>query len=229
MPRIARVVLVDLPHHVTQRGNNRQQVFFTDADYLAYLAWLKQYTEQYGLAVLAYCLMPNHVHLIVIPHTVIALSRAVGRTHLRYTQRHHLIHAGSGHLWQNRFFSCALDEEYLWTALRYVERNPERAGLVTQAWDYPWSSAAAHCGGKDTSGLLDLSAWAALCPPAAWRDQLAVPEDEEDVRLMRRQTQLGRPVGSDAFLARLEREAGLDCHPRPVGRPKKTVDGGGDE
>ena len=155
MPRVARIVVPSAPHHVTQRGNNHQDVFFVDGDHRVYLELLGERAERYGLAVLGYCLMTNHVHLVVVPSSEEALAKAIGRTHFAYTQYVNRLHGRSGHLWQNRFYSCMLDEPHLWSAMSYVERNPVRARIVRVAWRYRWSSAAAHVGGGDDSRLLD--------------------------------------------------------------------------
>ena len=130
MPRVARIVIPGVPHHATQRGNNRQDVFFVDDDYRVYLALLRGLAEQSGLEVHAYCLMTNHVHLVATPQTETALAAAIGRTHFRYTQYVNRLHGRSGHLWQGRFCSTALDDDHFWWVMRYVERNPVRAGLV---------------------------------------------------------------------------------------------------
>ncbi|MGB7161246.1 MAG: transposase, partial [Tepidisphaeraceae bacterium] len=154
MPRVARVVVPGVPHHVTQRGNNRQDVFFVDDDRLAYLRILAQQCRKHGVAILGYCLMGNHVHLVVIPATADALAKAIGRTHWLYAQYVNRSHGRSGHLWQNRFYSCALDDEHTVFAMRYVEWNPVRARICRAARRYRWSSAAAHCLGRDGQGLL---------------------------------------------------------------------------
>ncbi len=146
MARQARIVIPDVPHHVTQRGNNRQDVFFTDDDRRLYLAVLQERCAAAGVRVLAYCLMNNHVHLIVVPPDEGSLAAAVGRTHFLYAQAINHLHGRSGHLWQGRFYSCPLDETHLWRAAAYVERNPVRSRLVRRAWKWPWSSAAVHVG-----------------------------------------------------------------------------------
>ncbi|HTO61465.1 MAG TPA: transposase [Bradyrhizobium sp.] len=137
MLRLARTVFADVPHHVTQRGNRREQVFFTDEDRRTYLAWLKAYCDKHAVAVLAYCLMTNHVHLVVVPAGDDELERALKPLHMRYAQRINRRRGWNGHVWQGRFFSSPLDEAYLWAALRYVERNPVRARLVRRAENYP--------------------------------------------------------------------------------------------
>jgi putative transposase len=153
MARIARVVIPGAAHHVTQRGNNAQDVFFVDDDREVYLELLKQQSDKYGLEVVGYCLMTNHVHVLAKPLKEDSLANAIGRTHFVYTRYINRLHGRRGHLWQNRFYSCALDEGHFWLALRYVERNPVRAKIVRQAWEYPWSSAAVHTGGSDSTGL----------------------------------------------------------------------------
>jgi len=151
MPRVARTVFADLPHHITQRGNRRETVFFNDEDRICYLSWLKEYSDKHNIEILAYCLMTNHVHLVVVPFTEESLQRVLRPLHMRYAQRINREHGWDGHLWQGRFFSCPLDEIYMWAAVRYVERNPVRAGLVRRAEDYDWSSAAGHCSLKEDS------------------------------------------------------------------------------
>ncbi len=139
MPRVARIVIPNCPHHVTQRGNNRQEVFFVDDDRLRCLGLLKEESQKHGLRVEGYCLMCNHIHLIVAPKSQRSLAKAFGRTHFRYTQYINRLQKRSGHLWQNRFFCCALDEDHYWTAMAYVEQNPVRARMVRRPWRYgPW-------------------------------------------------------------------------------------------
>ncbi len=144
MPRLARTVAVGCAHHITQRGNNGQDVFFVDDDRRVYLELLGEQAEKYGLEILGYCLMCNHVHLVAVPKVEEALAKAVGRTHFRYTQYINRFHQRSGHLWQGRFYSCALDTRHFWVAMKYVKRNPVQARLCRKPWRYEWSSAAAH-------------------------------------------------------------------------------------
>lgn len=124
MPRVARIVVPGLPHHVTQRGNNRQDVFFTNDDRRAYLNLLIDQCNRHSVRLLGYCLMDNHVHLIAVPRRADSLAKAIGRTHWLYTQHVNRVHHRSGHLWQNRFFSNAMDEEHCLLAMRYIEWNP---------------------------------------------------------------------------------------------------------
>lgn len=156
MARLARVVIPGMPHHITQRGNRRQPTFFRDADFTAYLELMATWCEKQAVQVWAYCLMPNHVHLIAVPKRADGLRRAIGEAHRRYTRYVNFREGWRGHLWQGRFASYVLDESHLLAAARYVELNPVRAGLATAPSDYRWSSAWAHLKGKD-DGLVRVS------------------------------------------------------------------------
>ena len=173
MVRHARLVLPGVAHHVTQRGNDKQQIFFTDGDRRQYLAYLRESAARAGVALSAFCLMSNHVHLVVTPEREDSLARALGRTHLLYAQYVFKAQGRSGHLWQSRFYSCPLDEAHAHNASAYVELNPVRAAMVNEPWDYAWSSAAAHCGtGADPSGMRDLGGWFEQLPVDSWRKTL---------------------------------------------------------
>lgn len=208
----------EAPCHVTQRGNNQQDVFFVDDDRRVYLQLLRKAAEQYGLTVHAYCLMTNHVHLVATPVREDSLAKAVGRTHLAYAQYVNRLHDRSGHLWQNRFYSCILDDEHYWVALRYVERNPARGHLVRLPWRYQWSSAAAHTGRGDRTGLLDIVAWHREMSLKDWEETLMEAEDEETLHMVRVRTQTGRPLASDGFMSKVEKLLGRRVRPLPVGR-----------
>ena len=142
MPRKQRLVFAGIPHHITQRGNRREPVFFSYDDRQCYLEWLTQYSQQHGLEILAYCLMTNHIHLVAVPETIDSMHLVMRPLNMRYAQRINRAFGWYGHLWQGRFYSSPLDDAHLWQALRYVERNPVRAGMVQYARDYTWSSAA---------------------------------------------------------------------------------------
>jgi putative transposase len=196
-------------------------VFFVDDDRVTYLGLLREESERYGLAVEGYCLMDNHVHLIVTPKLAAALATVLGRAHYRYAQYINRMHRRSGHLWQNRFYSCPLDVDHYWTAMVYAEQNPARARLVRCPWRYPWSSAAAHCGaGHDKSGLLDLDVWAKSLAAKGWKQTLAERLKPPVVSTLRLNTHRGRPLGSDAFLRKIESLVGRRLRPLPVGRPR---------
>lgn len=223
MPRIARVVVPGLAHHVTQRGNNRQDVFFTDDDRRLYLDVLGQTARSHDVTVLALCLMINHVHLIVVPPDAEALERVMGQAHWKYAQTINRLHGRNGHLWQGRYFSCPLDDQHLLAAMRYVERNPVRARIVRRAEKYPWSSAKSHCGEPCLlpPGLLDPSAWSRRHPPETWRRMLQDPDDEQIADQLRGATRTGRPLATDSVLSKLEASLNRRLRALPRGRPRK--------
>ena len=224
MPRLARIVLAGVAHHVVQRGNNRQDVFFVPDDYRAYLGLLKAQCERECLKILAYCLMTNHVHLVATPEKSESLAQAVGRTDFLYTQYVNRLHGRSGHLWQDRFHSCALDEEHFWLALRYVEQNPLRAGMVEKAWSYSWSSAAAHVGAAAGDEMVDLEEWRRLTTPGEWRKALERPPRKEAVRALRKSTQRGWPMAGDSLLAKMEKILNRRLRALPSHRPQGARD-----
>jgi putative transposase len=209
MPRIARVVCAGLPHHVTQRGNRRAQVFFSDADYQTYIALLREYIVKHDVAVLAYCLMPNHVHLVLVPAAARSLARALRHLHTRYAQRVNRAKGWKGHVWQGRYFASILDDRHCWAAIRYVERNPVRAGIVERAEQYPWSSASAHCGLRADAVVTTDPRWKrqfeAMTDWSAW---LAECDETQSLDLLRRHASMGLPCGSDEFVRTLELQTG---------------------
>lgn len=151
MAGLARVVAPGIPHHITQRGNRRQETFFCTEDYQAYIALMREWCRACAVEVWAYCLMPNHVHVIAVPDSGDGLRRAIGEAHRRYTRRVNFREGWRGHLWQGRFASCPMEEPYLLAAARYIEQNPVRAGLAARPGEYPSSSARAHVAGRDGS------------------------------------------------------------------------------
>jgi putative transposase len=206
---------------VTQRGNNRQDVFFVDADREVFLQYLREAAQRFALQIEGYCLMTNHIHLVVTPQREDSLAQALKRVNQLYAQYVNRLHGRSGHLWQNRFFSCPLDQEHVHRVLIYVERNPVRARLCRKAWRWRWSSAEAHCGGEDPSGLLDLTSWWRDMSPARWRRMLERPDDDKLAASLQRATSRGRPLGSDKFIAKLETLLGRRLRALPPGRPRK--------
>ena len=141
MPRTARIVIPDVPYHVTQRGNRRQDVFFSIVDRKRYLEWLVKYSRHHRFDILAYCLMTNHVHIVGIPRYATSMARLLHIVNLRHTQSVNQEQGWNGVLWQGRYFSSPLDDVHLWACIRYVEQNPVRMGIVSKAEDYIWSSA----------------------------------------------------------------------------------------
>ena len=208
MARMARAVAVGVAHHVTQRGVNREQVFFTDGDRRTYLEWLVEHAYHARLKILAYCLMDNHIHMVAVPEEPESLAVALRRAHSRYSQYLNSRRRRVGHLWQNRYHSCAMDERHLGVALRYVERNPVRANLVQRPEEYEWSSAPAHLGEDRNTGLLDWAFYDEFGGKERWAALLAEPEELVEIRLLQRGTFTGRPVGDAAFVGRMEEQLG---------------------
>ena len=220
MPRVARLVLPGLPHHITQRGNYRQKVFYRDEDRLLYLNLLREFAVHYGVSILAYCLMPNHVHLIAVPHHERALARMLQRVHADYARAVHLRLRRVGHLWQARYASVPMDEKHFWATMVYVEQNPSKAHLVDHPWDWRWSSAQAHLADSE-GGLLDLVAWRARYTPEKWKRCLELGlADSLTIERIREATQKGWPLGDEAFLDRLASEFGVNPRRRHPGRPR---------
>jgi putative transposase len=220
MPRIARVCAAGYPHHITQRGNNKERAFFDDEDRRFYLDLLERYKEKYEMEILAYCLMGNHVHVLVVPEKETSLARGIGGTNLLYTQYINRKYKRSGRLWQNRFFSTIVEEEpYLWAVMRYIEKNPVRAKVVKRAEDYEWSSARAHILGMKDELLSDESRFNER-EVKSYREFFC-GDDEEINGAIRRATSTGRPLGSERFIKKLERILGRDIFPKKGGRPRK--------
>jgi len=225
MPRLARSVFPNIPHHITQRGNRREDVFFTDDDRLIYLEWLEFYCKKYNVSILAYCLMTNHVHLVLTPQTKDGLQQVLKPLHMRYSQHINKTKGWSGHLWQGRFFSSPLDEAYTWSTIRYVERNPVRAGMQEKPEEYRWSSAAAHCGLKDNSLLADLPSTMNAVLKESWSDWLALSERQGVLDVIQRNVEKGLPCGGDGFISELEVIAKRALRYKPQGRPLKNNKG----
>jgi len=202
MARLARVVIPGFPHHIIQRGNRRQNVFFSDQDKKAYIYLLSEHVKKWNIIIWAYCLMDNHVHLIALPKNKNDLAKGIGETHRKYTRMINFREKWRGYLWQGRFISYPLDEKYLYAAVRYIELNPVRAGLVKKAEDYPWSSAKAHVL-KTEDKLLSNDFIASKI--SNWSDFLAEKDNKKDLNLLRQHANTGRPLGDSAFVSKLEK------------------------
>ncbi len=220
MARPARVVVPDVPHHVTQRGNRRQDVFFTVEDYAAYRDLIAAGCSAHRVRCLAWCLMPNHVHLILTPSSEDGLRAALAEAHRRYSRRINFTHGWTGYLFQGRFASYPMDEAHLMTAIRYVELNPVKAKLVRHAEDWPWSSAAAHISGR-SDGLTDLAAMAGV--HRNWRAMLRRGLEAGDLdavaeAAIEAHQRTGCPWGGAEFIGALERRTGRRLAPQKPGR-----------
>lgn len=220
MARLARVVVPGLPHHVTQRGNRRQRTFFCDSDYRLYLNLLSEWCSREGVEIWGYCLMPNHVHLIAVPRHQESLGRALKETHRRYTSHVNLREGWRGYLWQGRFASYPMDENYLLAAARYIELNPVKARIVEHPEKYPWSSAAAHTGERDdpfveTAPLLERI--------PNWKEFLAFPVSQQENQRLHTHGRTGRPLGSEEFLGRIGKVLGRDFHGKKPGPKPESL------
>ncbi len=220
MARLARVVVPGHPHHVTQRGNGRARTFFGDADYALYRDLLGQHCRAADVAVWAWCLMPNHVHLILVPSDPDGLRRALAAVHRRYAGIIHARRRRTGHFWQGRFGAAVMDEAHLAAALAYVSYNPVRARLVERAQDWRWSSTRAHLTGKD-DGITARAPIKERYPDFA--DLLASAAEADLFSRLRAAESIGRPLGDDRFLARIERLTKRRLRPGKRGpKPKES-------
>lgn len=217
MPRIARLVLPGIPHHVVQRGVRSMSIFRSDAERQYYLQIMREQADGGDLSFLGWCLMSNHVHLVVIPKTETALARVIGEAHRRFTRWINEREKVRGYFFQGRFHSTPLDERHAIAALRYIERNPVRAGMVRHARQYPWSSARFHLDEKDADPLI-----AKRDPLGIMQNWKALLEnDPEEVGVFRRNIQNGLPCGEKSFVKRIETKIGQKLTRLPPGRPKK--------
>jgi putative transposase len=221
MPRIARIIAEDYPHHITQRGVRSIDIFNSDDNRKQYLQFIKEESERHDLEILAWCLMTNHVHFIAIPHTEESLSRGFGEAHKRYTRMKNFNDHVRGYLFQGRFGSCVLDERHLVAAVSYVENNPVNAGIVKHAWQYKWSSAAYHVGDVQKDVLVKSKNLYGLVKD--WRHFLDERiKRREDIDKVRRSTRTGRPAGNDVFVKKIEKLTGRLLQRQKPGPKKKS-------
>ena len=219
MPRMARLVIPGYPHHVTQRGSRRQVTFFEDADYVAYLKLIETTKTAADVEIWAYCLMPNHVHMVAVPQESQGLAKMLSITHHCYARRVNAVHGWRGHLWQERFHSFVMDEAHLLAAVRYIELNPVRAGLCREVDQWRWSSVHAHFRGESdaivtTAPMLEMV--------SDWRQYLSLDRTPKLTDALRSHSRTGRPAGEDDFIATLESLSGRRLRRRRPGpKPKR--------
>jgi putative transposase len=219
MSRRARVVVPGCAHHVTQRGNRQANVFRSDADRLYYMAILREQLEAANVLLWSYTLMTNHIHTIVVPQDEKGLSDTFRNAHSTYGKWFNKKYDLTGHLWQGRFYSCVLSENHLWTAVRYVERNPVRARMVKRAEAYRWSSAQYHVYGRPDP--LMAPGLPLIREVGSWKDWLAAEDDESQLKAIRKSTAKDIPFGDDEFIDQLEIQLGRPLRPRKPGRKPK--------
>jgi len=222
MPRLARIIIPGIPHHITQRGNNKQDVFFVDDDWIVFLRLLREQSQKFEVTIDGYCLMTNHIHIIATPAKNDSLAKAMGRTNLLYAQYINSMHERGGHLWQNRYFSCPLGPDYFFRALCYIEQNPVRAKLCRYPWTYRWSSAKAHMGQPDEFRLISQHSWDKKSSGIDWKQVLTDKTESSEAGVsLGLCCRTGRPLGTDKFISKLEVRLGRRLRPLPIGRPKK--------
>lgn len=216
MARFARLVVPGYPHHITQRGVRSMNIFASDDDRRAYLTFMAEESERFGVTFLAWCLMTNHVHLIAQPGDSDSLARAIGEAHRRYSRMKNFSEGVRGYLFQGRFGSCVLDQQHLLAAGRYVERNPVRARMVREATEYKWSSCRYHCGLEEADPLVRERQLPEMV--GHWLEFVSEWDSEADTKV-RMGTRTGRPVGDEVFVDKLEQLARRILRPKPAGRP----------
>jgi putative transposase len=217
MARIARIVIPDYPHHIIHRGNHREKVFFNDEDRKVYLDFLIQQAKRCGIEFWAYCLMDNHVHFVAVPKKEDSFAKGLAQAHKDYTRRINFRNKWRGHLWEGRFKSCVLDQKYLYAVMRYVERNPVRAGMVKNAEDYLWSSAKAHVY-KKYDGVLSDNFF--VREITDWKGYLSDNADDAADNVFIKHVDIGRPLGDKKFIKKLEAIVGKELSRKRPG-PKK--------
>ncbi|MEQ1863505.1 MAG: transposase [Micropepsaceae bacterium] len=223
MARLARAVAPGAPHHILQRGNRGQRIFASDADYKEYLELLTEGCSGAGVTMLAYCLLPNQVHLILVPRNTDGLRAALGEAHRRFTRAMNARRSREGGLFRGRFASFPMDQKSLPLCARYVEQAPMRARLVDRAREWRWSSATAHLKGKRDS-LIDVKPILDLVDD--WRDVLAEPLTKAEMKAVAGCERTGRPLGAIAFIQRLEKKLGRTLarqKPGPKPKPKRRA------
>ena len=223
MARLPRIVVPGHPHHVTQRGNRRNRVFFEEGDYALYIDLLSDAALRAGTEIWCYCLMPNHVHLIAVPSDRDGLRQTFAYAHRRYTAYINARLRTTGHLWQGRFGSVVMDEVHLYHAVRYVSLNPVRAKLVRQAQDWRWSSVAAHLSGKDDNLVKVVPILDRYGDFAAFLGDFT--DDKEEFKRLRQSETTGRPLGGEAWLEKLENMTGKTLKPQKRGPKTQDRDG----
>ncbi|NDY74545.1 transposase [Desulfobacter hydrogenophilus] len=205
MARLSRVVVPGYPHHITQRGNRRQQTFFSDEDYQSYIDLMAEWCRHFNVEIWSYCLMPNHTHLIAVPATSDGLASAIGEAHRRYARMVNFREGWRGYFWQGRFASFIMDERHLLAAARYIEQNPVRAGLVKKAEEYQWSSCRAHLNLVKDPLVKTKPLFAYV---DKWDDFITLKVEPNERDALQKHERTGRPLGENALISQLEAKTG---------------------
>ncbi len=219
MARQARIVIENTAHHITQRGNRGEHIFFEKSDYQTYLDMLTEQCTRFDVALLGYCLLPNQIHLIAVPEKTELMARAIGETHRLYTVFINHKKDWCGHLFQDRFFSYPMDEQNSLRAARFIETLPVTAGIAPRPENYLWSSAKSRIKVTDNSILRPFRSFHTI---HNWADYLARPMDTDELKTIQLHLQTGRPRGSDLFLDNIEAKIGRPVRPQKRGRKPKV-------
>lgn len=220
MSRLARIVYPDMPHHIVHRGNRREPVFFNDIDRKDYLFLLAEACRRYSVEIWAWCLMINHVHLLLSPKDLIGLAKVMQWVARNYSLKINRRRGWTGRLWEVRYFSCVIERDsYLWTASAYIDMNPVRAALVSKPEKWEWSSAKAHLLGEEDK-YLKLKRWLLEKDRPEYQRFIYERLKQEDILKIRKATSVGRPLATGDFIAGLERSLGRSLRPKR-GRPKR--------
>jgi putative transposase len=228
MGRLPRLIEDGLIYHAINRGNNRSNVFADDADHLAFLGALAKTKVRYPFSLFGYCLMTNHFHLLLQPEPGQSISRILQSLTVAHTWRYHKRHRTSGHVWQGRFKSPAIqDDMHLLVVLRYIEANPFRARIVQDLSQYRWSSFAHHGLGHDDPLLSPFPEWEELGRTEAerrrrWRAKLRSEQDDNELTSVRASLQSGRPLGAANWVEAAAKRLKIELSPRPRGRPRRV-------
>lgn len=218
MPRDTRLIVPNIYHHAMQRGNNRQNVFNNNGDRIYYLKWARNLAEKNHVPIIGYCLMTNHIHLLVLPRDADGMINFMKLLGQRYTQYFNRTYKRCGKLWENRYRVHPVDPELYHVVLRYIEMNPVRAGLVTDGAQYPWSSASYHLLGTDNPTIM------ASCLHSSalrYNEFFYQEENPQELQAIRTATQQGKAWGKTSFLEKLTNSLGRVVTPRRRGRPRK--------
>lgn len=231
MPRTARLVLPEYPHHIIHRGNNRERVFRSDKDHKVYLNLIGKFAKKWSCEVLAFCLMPNHVHLLLIPKQKDSLAKMMQGLALTYTQFFNKKYKRTGRIWESRFHSSIVDRDaYLWSVLRYIETNPVRAGLTTKLQRYKWSSAKIHLTNQDNDlvkSIYHIKHRFGIFEGIDYRQYLEETIEQSQYEYIHRMSIKEKPIGKDAFIKKLEGLFKIKLLQNHPGRPKKNKENKG--
>lgn len=217
MPRIARIVITNVPHHVFNRGHRKRRIFNSEDDFLLFLKLLREAGKHHNVKIIGYCLMPNHFHVIAVPHAKDSLAKAFEEVKRKYTMAQNIKYQWTGSLWECRFHSSPVDPIHFLFLLRYIELNPVRAKIVKYAEEYPWSSARAHVH-KRADRHLDLAEIPELQHGIDWVKFLKAEDDPKFINAVEQHIRTGRPLGSKEFINRLEMMIGRNIVIRRAGR-----------